>query len=621
MKKHILLIIVLSLFSTIGCQEDLEELFNNPNVYSPSGEEIVPGMFAYMIQRTASFKDQNFSWYRNINAPGLGFPMRTHLASNPHNSTVRFNNYDDHLTSFPTLGLGRLYDYGFQNFKELPLMEKRIAEMSEEEQQDMKVYAYMTRIFWLNCVLKSVDVHNAIPYSEALKGSEGLFFPKFDDPWEIYQDAMAKFKEYGDGIQSAVANLSEKGKILFNQYDIMFKGDPDKWAQLANAWRLRAAIRVSDVYPNEAGAIITEILADGNLPTEDLETPQGEDWISRSNGGPGYKGNISRWIYHMWASPEVLYWLDDDRDHVYTEGIDDPRLPALIIPNREGLYIPISYKFDVALAMTDSVQAWNNADFGYNNFWYSSNDRYNSANRHFDHDAWAHWNPFSFHSLVEPVRIFTVAEVQLLLAEAALKNLANTGSTARQHIENAVESSINYWYRINDWGEQTSPALASIPNVDDYNGKGVNFYKMSFPDKPSDAVIQAWAAKVGQDFEDAADTEAKMEVLMQQKYIDININEVLELFAELRRTRHPTLGKFREQGDLLIEDNGMVERLIYPNAPADFNTEQLSQVQDQNNYSTPIFWVPDSKHGVSPYVENDLYYYPEYPGIPETFKD
>jgi hypothetical protein len=267
------------------------------------------------------------------------------------------------------------------------------------------------------------------------------------------------------------------------------------------------------------------------------------------------------------------------------------------------------------------VQEWNKAEYNYNNFWYSSNDRYNRSDLHYQYDAWAHWNGHSIHNLAEPIRIFTHAEVQLLLAEAALKNLANTGSTARQHIENAVSSSINYWYRINDFGKQTSTGEASVPTEDNANGKGVNFYTMTFPTKPANTVIANWASKVGQDFENAADTEAKMEILMQQKYIDINIHEALELFAELRRTRHPTLGKFRDQGGVLREDNGMVERVVYPADAADYNAESFSRVIDQNNYTTPIFWVPESKHNVSPYVENDLYYYPEYPGIPETFKD
>ena len=177
------------------------------------------------------------------------------------------------------------------------------------------------------------------------------------------------------------------------------------------------------------------------------------------------------------------------------------------------------------------------------------------------------------------------------------------------------------WYRTNDWGRQTSTGASSIPDDPNGFGKGVNFFEMTFPTKPADNVIQAWAAKIGLDFDNAAGAEGQLEILMQQKFIEINVHDVLELFSELRRTRHPILGKFKDAGGVLREDNGLIERIIYPADAANFNAEQFKEVIDQNNYTTPIFWVPESKKGVSPYVENESYYYPEYPGIPETFKD
>lgn len=621
MKKYILIVFAFLLIGSTGCDDNINDLFANPNIYGPS-EQLVPRMFAQMMNDASNFKDMNISYYRNINSPGLGFPIRTHLMSPPHLSTSRFTNYDDHVASFPeAFAMGRLYKFGLDNFLELPFMDGILADMEDADKNDNQIYSYMIKLFYLNSVLKSVDVYNSIPYSEALQASEGNYFPKFDSGWEIYQDAMAKFKEYGDGIKSEYSKLSTKGKTVFDQYDILFKGDPNKWTQLAYSWRLRAAIRVSDVYPSEAGAVISDIVSSGNLITEDLESPQNESWISRQNGGPGYKGNLSRWIYNSWMSPEILSWLDADGDQMYTVGSDDPRLPTLVIPNREGRYTPISYDQEIALSMSNTVKTWNKADWNYNNFWYSKNDRYKDAHQHYKYDTWAHWNGHTLHNNIEPIRVFTVGEIQLLLAEAAMKGVGSTGSSARQHMENAVTSSINYWYRMNDWARQTSSGTGNVPNDPNGYGKGVNFFELTFPTKPSTGIIQDWAAKIGQDFDNAGNNEDKMEILMQQKYIHINVHEVLELFAELRRTRHPTLGKYRGPGQTLLENNGMVERVIYPADAADFNSEKFQEVVDQNNYTTPIFWVPDDKKGVSPYVENDKYYYPEYPGIPETFKN
>lgn len=620
MKKNILIILSLVLISSTACQDDLEELFDDPNTYFDD-QDLVPRMWAQMQNDFANFKDQNFSWWQNsIN--GHGFPRRVHLNFIPNTSESFYANYDDPTASWPTGGWNVLWDHNWRYFQELPVMEDLIDEMSEEDKKDHLVYSYMGRIFRSYSAMKSVDVFNSIPYFDALKGVDGEFFPKYDDPWLVYQDIMASFKQYADDIKAAESAMSDKGKALFAQYDILFKGDVDKWVQFANAMRLRAAIRVSDVHPTEAGAVIASVLSDGNLPTGDILGPRAENWISQANAGT-YKGNIANNTRNaMFFPPELMYWLDEDQDHVYTAGTDDPRLPILATPNREGLYIPVSFSYEVDNAIDIAVSAMNVTDHGVDNSYHvgARNERFNQADQHFNLDAWAHWNAFSIHNVVEPVRVFTRAEIELLLAEAAMKGIANTGSTAREHIEKAVESSINYWYSVNEWGRTTNTSNIGTLDIDDYNGKGVNFYQMTFPTKPSDTEIQAWASKVGQDFADAADAEAKMEILMRQKYIDINVNETLEIFAELRRTRHPTLGRFRDFGDVPREGT-MVERLPYDENDGIFNSEQFRTVSSESNFTSPIFWVPENKRGVSPYVENDLYYFSEYPGIPESFKN
>ncbi|MEM9143593.1 MAG: SusD/RagB family nutrient-binding outer membrane lipoprotein [Bacteroidota bacterium] len=617
MKKNRYILLVILLAKLTACEDRLEELFPDPGVYSPT-ENVVPGLFAQMMGDAAEMRTP-FSWFRQVNTYN-GIPVRAHIASAAHRLDERYSDYDNHAVSITEIGIQNTYTFASGVFLELATMEEILDGMNETDRMDNILYLYMIRIMRLNRYSKAVDMYNSIPYFDAGKASEGVFFPAFDDPWEIYQDIMVEYKELADAIAAInVSTLSTRAQQLLPTYDILFKGDTQKWVQLANVWRLRAAIRVSDVYPTEAGAIISEIVADGNLPTTDLIGPSDEGWITIVNGGT-YKGNFSRWNYNTQMSPEILYWLDADQDHIYTEGVDDPRLPALALPNREGLYIPMTYDSRIGGAVEDAVTALNQAEFGYNFFQWTGNDRYNDPATHMDRDAITHWNNYSIINIAEPYRLFTRTEVELILAEAVMKGLVNTGASARDHIENAVRSSINFWYTQNEIGESTNAATSfDVLQVDDYNGKGVNFYNMIFPERPNTTVIEDWASKIGQDFDDALDNEAKLEIIMQQKYIDLNVAESLELFSELRRTRHPTLGKFIHTDGTSREDNRMVERFPYNSQAEAFNSDQLDAVQDQNNTSTPIFWVPESKHNVFPYVDNDLYYFNRYPGIPETF--
>ncbi len=53
--------------------------------------------------------------------------------------------------------------------------------------------------------------------------------------------------------------------------------------------------------------------------------------------------------------------------------------------------------------------------------------------------------------------------------------------------------------------------------------------------------INNYADKIAADFTAAPGVEDKMEIIMQQKYIHVNITDHYDLWAELRRTRHPLL--------------------------------------------------------------------------------
>src|SRR5699024_7065418 len=118
-----------------------------------------------------------------------------------------------------------------------------------------------------------------------------------------------------------------------------------------------------------------------------------------------------------------------------------------------------------------------------------------------------------------PVYMFSLGELDLLLAEIALKNLANTGKTAEEHIKDAVIHSVNFWSNL-----KTNSSYKSDP---DAGGLGDVLY----PAKPDDASIAVWGDKVKADFVAAPSADDKMEILMQQKYLHLNILHPYELWT------------------------------------------------------------------------------------------
>lgn len=108
----------------------------------------------------------------------------------------------------------------------------------------------------LKCWLYQVmtDTWGAIPYSEASKLSDGVYYPKYDSQEDIYK---ALIKELTDA-----AAMIDVTKSAFKSGDRIFDGDASKWKKFANSLKCRLAIHVSKVDPNWK-TYIAEALASG----------------------------------------------------------------------------------------------------------------------------------------------------------------------------------------------------------------------------------------------------------------------------------------------------------------------------------------------------------------------
>jgi hypothetical protein len=97
------------------------------------------------------------------------------------------------------------------------------------------------------------DYYGDIYYTEALKGREGILYPKYDSQQAIYTGLLEELDQANSLIASGTEPLS-------STYDLMFSGDKLKWQKFTNSLKLRLLLRGSAKLP-DAGAKMAAILS------------------------------------------------------------------------------------------------------------------------------------------------------------------------------------------------------------------------------------------------------------------------------------------------------------------------------------------------------------------------
>jgi len=125
-----------------------------------------------------------------------------------------------------------------------------IRKCDDEGTFNMKAVA-MTLKFMLYQM--ATDQWKAIPYSEALKGEEGITNPAYDDQPGIYNGIIDGLKQAADIFNTGATDDIGAGDILYN-------GDVGKWQRFCNSLRIRVAMRLSNVDPGTAETIVAGIM-------------------------------------------------------------------------------------------------------------------------------------------------------------------------------------------------------------------------------------------------------------------------------------------------------------------------------------------------------------------------
>jgi hypothetical protein len=609
LKYCLLLLFGASLLS--GCKKQLADEFKNPDMYTEV-ENLFGGLFRSMVTEHKIFVQDYGEFYWQMNA-GTEVPGYIQLAQRLITDRYTwFSGFNDltGATGFAansngTLWNGRL-DAFYTRAKIWAVLNTELAKIDADKLVNNKIYYTLATVIKDYLALLNVDFYNSIPYSEAFKGADRVFYPKFDDPKEIYVTVMNDLKQLYTEIQTVYAGMSDLGKQLFGTNDLAFSGDINKWLQFTNAIRLRAAIRISGVDETLAKAEIADVLTK-QLPTTDLLQPMYAEAAPESNGfwirGLG-ENSFASFI------PDIIMRRMNRDLGSYQPGIDDPRLPVIAMPTKffetpwtagtnTRKYVGVTYNTD---AQIPDYLAGHRYATTPNSFILSLQQ---NAKSQYNYTTYTHNSKF-------PVYMMSMAEVDLLLSEVALKNLGNTGKTAGTHIKDAITHSTDFWYARNEESRMSSSFRTKAQQLNYFIGPatfstnrfGEDSAIYFHPARPTAGIVSTYADSIVNRFNTRATVDDKMELLMQQKYIHLNLVAPFELWSELRRTRRPYLEPMTFVG---VVSKPLPERLRYPTSAASTNTENYLTVQAQDNFTTPIFWVPAAKRTEVPYWNNYSY--------------
>jgi len=389
----------------------------------------------------------------------------------------------------------------------------------------------LAKIMWVYTFHRVTDYYGPIPYFKA--GEPGRSIP-YDAQDKIYADFFVKLNE---AVTVLKGKTSEKP---YGDFDLMYKGDVNKWIKFANSLRLRLALRISKA---DAGKAKTE--AEAAVSGGVMADVADDALMAKSEAGADFNGlaGISVWNeFRMSASMEsVLKGFGDPRIGVYFQ-------PASGTQTYEGL------RNGLSPAQLGDVANSNNNNSNVGDRWVKGAG-----------SAWAGQN-------TTPQNIMSSAEVYLLRAEGALNGWAMSG-TAQSLYEKGIETSMN------QWGIKDAAAIAA------YTGSAKT--PVAPDDQQKSPALSNIPIKWG------GSEAVQREQIGTQKWLAV-FPDGIEAWAEYRRTRFPKLYPLVNSDNTEVPVGQVLRRIPFLDLEKNTNKaavdEAVRLLGGPDKATTPLWW-------------------------------
>ncbi len=433
MNKRLILLFTL-VISSLSC-EDLSEVNLNPNGVPP--ETVNPNLILPTVLTEAAKLYVNLG-YQDI--AGVVQHTQKDAWSSGHNA------YD-----WADQSWGGYYDI-LRNNK---LLADRADELGLEFHQGV---ALVMKSFMFGLI---TDLWGDAPYTHALNGELGgteNILPKYDTQEMIYDGIIADLEKAGTLLSKPAGEYSS----IVSTADVYYGGDPGKWRKFANSLLLRYYMRISSKKPDVARAGIEKITGNPSQyplilsPADDatmafLGTSEANSWPANAETDPS--GSNYRRIKMADTFVRALQALKDPRLGVFANKVEvplvvDATLPAGTDEIRNGKRYLSPDKVGTEEVNTDPEYVGLPTSFSALPSAYNLNPTpgQTSFNPHvsFLNDIYKKAS-----GPLLKARLISAAEVNFILAEAALKGWA--AGDARSRYEAGIMASLSTWGVASDY--------------------------------------------------------------------------------------------------------------------------------------------------------------------------
>ncbi len=286
------------------------------------------------------------------------------------------------------------------------------------------------------------DINGSIPYREAFQGRYGgTVTPVYETQPELFAELDSSLKT----ITTTLAASQSAAQVSLGSNDLYFGGDVTKWIKVANALRLRIAMRVSKRDEATAKTIFTDVLSDATQ----MESND-DSWAFTASPASGIATTGSNWDITTFRAPRptVNFMIKnaDPRIRVYYEknnytqanidlAIDSNRLAAGT-KEQSNRYVGAPVSPDSTQGATAKYRSWFITKQVTGSLIL---DTVSYLKRRL-------WNPdYNGGAGIVTMPVINFADYCFMRAELAVKGYATTGGTAEEWYNKGVTSSISFF--------------------------------------------------------------------------------------------------------------------------------------------------------------------------------